>query len=60
MNECHLYLYGEHVPVVNSFTFLGVLFDNKLTWKGHIESMTNKYKGGVIYFKVLLGSRKEC
>lgn len=42
--EWTLYLYVEKIQAVQIFTFLGVVFDNKLTWKGHTDNIKTKGK----------------
>ena len=37
-----LYLNGERIEYVESFKYLGVIFDRKLTWKIHIKTQIKK------------------
>jgi hypothetical protein len=42
--ESHLTLNGRDIPFVNSvkYTYLGVIFDKKVTWRLHIEMIEAK------------------
>ena len=37
-----LYLNGERIEFVESFKYLGVIFDRKLKWKIHIKTQIKK------------------
>jgi hypothetical protein len=37
-----LTLNGRNIPFVNSVKYLGVIFDKKITWKLHIETIETK------------------
>lgn len=39
--ECQLKLYGDVLEQVDSFRFLGLHFDFRLTWKAHINCVVN-------------------
>jgi hypothetical protein len=41
-SESHLTVDGRNTPFVNSVKYLGVIFDNKATWKLHIELLEAK------------------
>ncbi len=42
--EINLKLYGHVLEKVESFRFLGIVFDGRLTWAGHIEKVIVKCK----------------
>lgn len=50
-----LFLYGEVLGRVESFGFLGVVFDRKLTWKTHIEHIVEKSKKVLNIMRYLVG-----
>jgi hypothetical protein len=37
-----LTLNGRYIPFVNSVKYLGVIFDKKITWRLHIETVATK------------------
>jgi len=39
-----LKLYGNNLEMVETFRFLGVHFDSRLTWKNHIKNVSDKCK----------------
>ena len=41
-NEIAVYLNNKAVPRVNSLKYLGIIFDDKLTFKEHIQHMAEK------------------
>ncbi|GIY31137.1 uncharacterized protein CEXT_359801 [Caerostris extrusa] len=44
----------------NKFNYLGVTFDNKLNWKSHMESISNRFLKKVSVLKRLAGSLWGC
>ena len=50
-----LKLYGNVIPVVKSHKYLGVYFDNHLTWKPHIDYLTNTLVNKVNILKAISG-----
>ena len=40
-----LNLYGKNLERVNSFRFLGLIFDSRLTWREHVKRIVEKSKG---------------
>ena len=36
-NDCRICINGHELECVNKTTFLGVMIDNHLTWKSHID-----------------------
>ena len=52
-----LKLYGVFIPVVNEFKFLGLIFDNKLTFKQHISYPKDKYFKALNLLRVI--ARKD-
>ena len=42
--EMKLRMYGQELERVRVFKYLGVLFDNKLTWVDHIKRIEDKCK----------------
>ena len=40
---------GEHIEQVNEFKYLGVIIDQHLTWKPHIEMVSNKISRTIGY-----------
>jgi hypothetical protein len=47
--ESLLTLNGQHIPFVNSVKYLGVIFDNKITWRLHIRVETVATKAYIDY-----------
>jgi hypothetical protein len=35
-------LNGQNIPFINSVKYLGVIFDKKITWRLHIETVATK------------------
>ncbi|GIY59833.1 uncharacterized protein CEXT_580051 [Caerostris extrusa] len=53
--------YRDAALIHNSkFNYLGVTFDNKLNWKSHIESISNRFLKRVTILKHLAGSLWGC
>jgi len=50
-----LKLYEQKLEQVSAVRFLGVIFDEKLTWKQHIEYVQNKCKKGNNLLRCLSG-----
>ena len=48
------------IPKTNEFTYLGVKFDNKLTWKPHIENITSQASKRLSILKRLTGTKWGC
>jgi hypothetical protein len=40
--EAHLTLNGENTPFLNYVKYLGVIFDERITWRLHIEMVEAK------------------
>jgi hypothetical protein len=38
----YVFLNGRNIPFVNSIKYLGVIFDKKITWRLHIETIEAK------------------
>ena len=38
-------MFGQIIPTTNEATYLGVIFDTRLTWEQHITKITNKAYG---------------
>ena len=38
----HIAMDGKQIEIVKSFKFLGIMFDESLTWKSHVHMITNK------------------
>ena len=55
----HLVLNNEPIPQVNSFKFLGVTFDSRLSWRSHIDSLINRLQKTANLFKILT-SKHSC
>lgn len=51
-----LKIYGQKIEQVNTFRFLGVIFDSKLLWSEHIKYVEDKCKKVVNIMRCLLGS----
>lgn len=45
MEQINLKLYEQRLERVTEFKYLGLIFDEKLTWKRHIKKIENKCKG---------------
>ena len=55
--ECQgLFMYGQAIERVKEFKFLGVHFDERLTWKKHIDSIITKCEKVVNVMRSLSGS----
>ena len=48
-----MYLDGEQIPVVKQYKFLGLIFDNKLTFILHIQYLKSKCKKALNVLKVV-------
>ena len=44
LDKPKLFIKGCQIPFTNSFVFLGVTFDSKLTWKNHIDNIIERSK----------------
>ncbi len=51
----NLKLYGNNLERVECFSFLGVHFDSRLTWREHIRSIAKKCKGVINVMRCLEG-----
>jgi hypothetical protein len=51
--EPELYLSGRKIPVVTQVKFLGLVFDNKLTFKPHIRQLKEKCKKALQLLRVV-------
>jgi len=47
----------KSIKVEKSVKFLGIIFDNRLTWKPHIEYLINKCKNRLQLMQVLCGNK---
>lgn len=54
--EVQLYLYEKVIKRVESFKFLGVWFDARLTWRVHIDSVVSKCKKVINVMRCLAGT----
>ncbi len=45
MEQMTFELYDQSLERVTEFKYLGLIFDEKLTWKRHIKKIENKCKG---------------
>ena len=52
----HLTIYGSPIPVVSEAKFLGLLFDNKLSFIPHIKALKAKCLKALDILKVLSSS----
>ena len=52
-----LYLNGERIEFVESFKYLGVIFDRKLKWKIHIKTQIKKAKNSLMIGKRMIGKK---
>ena len=50
-----LNLYGKNLDRVNSFPFLGLIFDSRLTWREHVKGIVEKSKGVLNVMRRLAG-----
>jgi hypothetical protein len=57
-SESHLTLNGQNIPFVNNVKYLGVIFDEKVTWKLHIEMIQVKAFRTFIIIYCLLKSER--
>ena len=48
-----LYLDGKQIPVVKEYKFVGLIFDNKLTFIPHIQYLKSKCKEALNVLKVV-------
>jgi hypothetical protein len=56
--EAHLILYGRNIPFVNHVKYLGVISENRITWKLHIEmTEANAFKTFIRMYHVLKNER---
>ena len=46
----NLFVNGEEIPVVTQSKYLGIIFDNKLTWKDHLKYALTKAKQRTAFF----------
>ena len=51
INDVYIKIEGKNIERVTKVKFLGVIIDSKLTWKEHINYMSNKISKsiGIIY-----------
>lgn len=54
--QLSLKLYGSDIDKVDCFKYLGIWFDERLTWKTHIGKMTEKYKKVLNILRCLQGN----
>ena len=50
-----LNLYGKNLERENSFRFLGMTFDSRLTWREHVKGIVRKCKGVLNIMRCLAG-----
>ena len=53
-----LMMYGRSLERVDSFSFLGVIFDRGLTWRNHIDSVAEKCKKVLNVMRCIVG--QDC
>ena len=46
--DSHVYMDGKKIEYSNSFKYLGVTIDNKLSWKDHRENVLKTAKGNLM------------
>ena len=51
-DNCDIYVNGELIEVVNEYKFLGVIFDNKLSFEKHVHELCNRLKYFIYMFKM--------
>jgi hypothetical protein len=47
-NVCNIKLYGQEIPFIDSFRYLGVVLNKKLFWKNHIDKKIRSAKFSLI------------
>jgi hypothetical protein len=56
--ESHLALNGRNIPFVNSAKYLSVIFDKKITWRLHIETVaTNSFRTFIRVYSLFRSDR---
>lgn len=45
--ECDISIDGQTIPITDETKFLGIVIDNKLSWKSHINYISNKVSKGI-------------
>ena len=51
--QIRIKLDDTHLAAVSETTFLGVVIDNKLTWKSHIKHISNKISKSIAILRIL-------
>ena len=51
--SCLLFIYGHTIPVVQQAKYFGIIFDNKLNSKAHIEYLLQKYLKDIKLLKII-------
>jgi Skp family chaperone for outer membrane proteins len=46
-SDCQIFIGGKSIELVNETKFLGVIIDDKLSWKSHINHICNKVSKGI-------------
>ena len=52
-------MFGEKIPWVSETRYLGLILDERLTWKPHIEHVRNKALGGMAALRPITGRRSK-
>lgn len=46
-NDCKIFIDGQEIECVSQTKFLGVIIDNKLSWKFHMDHISSKISKGI-------------
>ena len=56
VSDCILKLNGKNLEIVENIKYLGVIIDNKLNFKPHMDKTINKITQKVNYFRRIIGA----
>lgn len=56
VKDARILMYGRQIEQVNSFRFLGIIFDSKLNWTDHVRKVEEKCKKILNIMRCLTGS----